>query len=710
MINRYDNPQIFKYESQFVPTELPWDIIQNSIDKEQKKRDDYKTDVAKIGDVKASGLNNPEGHWAQQMNITDYSDSIAEINDLNTDIGILSKEITNSELTSDHYYKMTQLQKRKNEIEQRNVTRLARQTAVEGYQKERADKKVNSGDYRDFPFQIEMDRMANDKTYVPTTHGIQDAFDPAAFVNKAMTGIASEVQDDWIKNKDGYIEKYMKSGVMPKKIETTMWAAFNSDPELQQDMALEAQQLQYMNGGNEILTIDSVNEKGEKIQIQKNVMEYVQEKRWQNVKDIAMSRVSETIAHTKTGDAWGQSKIDEKLLASPDLTVKTYNIKGRNILEAATLWGDMKRQSDNADKTILENNTLLATLKAQGGGKIPAGMEDKALEYQNNINQAQTTKFNRKLLEDKAWKNIKNTIDAAPIGTSKKEVSAILNSSTSKQDAYTKLKNKYGQEIAKQITFNVDSDIDNKVSQMLITDNREVNSVQFVYSMASKENQALYKDLVNAATIGQGGLVAFNEDGTEIDSRNLIFDETSGFGSDLDEQGNQIITMRTKPGDNWWEPSELVTLKLNPETTIGKKIINKTRSNALSNAEYAASVGDKESEKHYLKIADQASHQTTAMETDFNMILQSGNLTTIDVALSGLEFNESKDYMYSDGDQKMRFIFTSATTNKDDMNKKFKVSAKIWRNNTWESADEVLKGRKYFDGALNLINTINGQQ
>jgi len=202
-INRYDNPQIFKYESQFVPTELPWELIQNKADVKKKERDDFKTDLSKAADVKPIGLDATIGHWAQTMPLNDYQDAISEINKYNEDLQKVSKEFSNSELNSDIYNKYTELSKQRNEIEANNAKRKARMDAVISYEKERVEKKVNPGDYRDIHYQIEMDRMANDKNYVPTSLGIQDAFDPTAFVNKAMTGINSEVLKEYI-NSSGH--------------------------------------------------------------------------------------------------------------------------------------------------------------------------------------------------------------------------------------------------------------------------------------------------------------------------------------------------------------------------------------------------------------------------------------------------------------------------------------------------------------------------
>jgi hypothetical protein len=182
MISRYDNPQIFKYESQFVPTELPWDMIQKNMDIKQKKRDDFRTDAAKLA-ATPTGMQTTVDSYGNTIEVNDYKMSTEKANDINTKIAGLSKKMAGTELNSDLYSEYAGLQKEKLAFDKMNSVFDNRTNSINAIHEQRIKDKVNPGDVRGIWYQKEIEKILADKTgtYKPQVQGHQDVFDESKF-------------------------------------------------------------------------------------------------------------------------------------------------------------------------------------------------------------------------------------------------------------------------------------------------------------------------------------------------------------------------------------------------------------------------------------------------------------------------------------------------------------------------------------------------
>ena len=419
MISRYDNPQIFKYESQFVPTELPWDMIQKSMDTKQKKRDDFRTDAAKLA-ATPTGAQYTTDHWGRTIELPDYKISSEKANAINTKIANLSKKLVGTELNSNSYAEYAELQKEKLALDNLNSVFDKRTAYINEVSKYRRDQKVNPGDYRDIQYQMEIDKMKSEggETYVPTIMGVQDAFDPTAFVNKTMTGIGSEVIKEWIDTSGQYIEKYKSEGILPDKIRNTLIGSFNSDPELQQDIQTEIMQSEYvdkLNGGDGTVTVKTKDEKGNIIEVKQSIANYTRDQRYKNLENIAMSRVSSTVTHDKSANlAWKWNDDERKALAlnQPIVTTNITTTKTEAELQKERLLAKNKYEKSEYEIAILRGK--IAGLDpndpndAEELSKLEMEMNSKIsfrTSYKKNYDKVITDNF------DKNKKLIVNNID-----------------------------------------------------------------------------------------------------------------------------------------------------------------------------------------------------------------------------------------------------------------------------------------------------------
>lgn len=295
-VNRYLNPLLLQYQSQFVPEQIPWEILQGSAERKQKTRDDFGASAMKLGDITPAGLDYTVDHYGNTINVGDYTASMQEVQQLKNKLADFSKEFSNVELNKDHYSKIAELQKEYNQIAARNDFRNKRAEGLKAIQDQRVKDKVNPGDARGVWYQQELMKLLSPEGggYIPQLQAHQDVFDESKFVVEATSLINSELQSIGAGASGQYLTSYKRTGRLPDKVKNVFDGAFNSNQELQQLIKMEAidAAIKYSGGKSDDpnQVIEVTDAEGNKKQM--SLYDVVKENKYQNMLAQAMGRVS----------------------------------------------------------------------------------------------------------------------------------------------------------------------------------------------------------------------------------------------------------------------------------------------------------------------------------------------------------------------------------------------------------------------------------
>jgi hypothetical protein len=379
-INRYDNPQIFQYQSQFVPTELPWDMIQNKADVKKKERDDFRTNAAKLA-ATPTGTQYTTDHWGRTVELPDYKISSEKANVINTKIANLSKKMAGTELNSDLYAEYAELQKEKLAFDNLNSVFDKRTAYINEESKYRRDQKVNPGDPRAFQTQMEIDKMIAEggETYVPTTHGIQDFIDPGAWVNTTMAGVKEDVRKTVSKNA-GYFNSLENVKITREKVLNALTGGFEADQNMQESvnsMAMQNAYILYTKGDiksanpAELIKVDLKTgnidlENGTEM----SVYQYTKQNHFAYLMQNAEKFVFENIKYDESADTTWQYKdklVQDKILAMP-ISGTAVEVNNKNFMERTMDLVNFKKTAEAADTKIPEITKELEKLATYKNG------------------------------------------------------------------------------------------------------------------------------------------------------------------------------------------------------------------------------------------------------------------------------------------------------------------------------------------------------
>ena len=356
-INRYDNPQIFQYQSQFVPTELPWDMIQNKADVKKKERDDFRTDAAKLA-ATPKGAQYTTDHWGRTVELPDYKISSEKANAINTKIANLSKKMAGTELNSDLYAEYAELQKEKLALDNLNSVFDKRAAWIDENTKYRRDQKVNPGDVRGFQTQMEIDKMLTpgNEGYVPTTHGVQDIIKEPEWINTSLAGIKEDVRKT-VNANAGYFNSVENIKITRNKVLNALEGAYNADQQMQEyvnSMAMQQAYIMHENGQLKSANPSELIKMADGTEM--SVYEYTKQNHFANLMQNAEKFVFEGIKYDQSADSTWQYKdklVQDKILAMPvsGTAVETNN---KSYLERVMDLQTFKNTAKVADTKISE--------------------------------------------------------------------------------------------------------------------------------------------------------------------------------------------------------------------------------------------------------------------------------------------------------------------------------------------------------------------
>ena len=319
-VNRYLQPQLFQYQSQFVPTNIPWEAIQGNIDRKQTKRDQFTSTVGASG-VEAAGINYVTDHYGNPSKLGDYDKSLEASNAYNEKLTNFAKEFANTELNKDHYSKFAELLQERQKLMGENTVRTQRQQYIEEQNKQRITSKVNPGDARDIQYQLELKRMQENPYYVPTVHGIQEAINETDFVKDAVGDIKANMSAGERADGLGYIRGGKTTYVTRDKVLNSLTGAFEANKQMQEYVGMMATQQADLMGANDV---------NQKIPLQDgteiSIYDYTKQKYFSQLMQNAEKYIFEENQSTLTTDSTAISRLKEKEQIKANLPIITPNI------------------------------------------------------------------------------------------------------------------------------------------------------------------------------------------------------------------------------------------------------------------------------------------------------------------------------------------------------------------------------------------------
>lgn len=672
MINRYDNPQIFKYESQFVPTELPWDVIQKNMDIKQKKRDDFRTDAAKLA-ATPKGMEYTVDSYGNTIEVNDYKISAEKANAINTKIANLSKKMAGTELNSDHYAEYAELQKEKLALDNLNSVFENRTNAINAIHEQRIKDKVNPGDVRGIWYQKEIEKVLADKTgtYKPQVQAHQDVFDESKFVVDATSLINSELQDIGAIPAGEYLKSWKRTGRTPDKIQRVFEGAFDSNQELQQLIKMEAEDVAYRNTGSfDINQKMSVKDpKGNVVEM--TIYDIVKENKKQNMLTQAMGRISSDGSQGISSNASyfkgleRQDKLNEKI---PSLSVLNQEIKGINFMEAFTLVQDYKSKIKSSNKELMAAfGTIGASInpdgsikdsKAYNAAKTQIAQIETAnknfIDLQNKVLNSKEFKTDLQKMKQEAYDMVGNAehkpywkeyLDKAK---TPQEVEAALNHMAN-ASGITKIKNLYNH------------NLDMYLTRELQTQDKPTESTLIHWGTGSKENKVIFADIQSQFKLADN-IDAKDGSGNSLNVNNIVLDETAGYGIFTDVDGKLKLKLKSK-ANSFFSQADDVIVELDDRTTFGKKLLQDSYNQAK---ELFKATGDLQ----YEQLADEI--ETTIInnsETLITSFKDDAKMRTVQNKMDVLPIGNTWTYaqVSPDGSDKMFYTITALGNKRFDV-------------------------------------------
>lgn len=280
-VNRFLNPQLSQYQSQFVPTQLPYELILGQLQQKQKEQNQAKADIAGLADLQAVGRDKVVDIYGREISIEDRSRSQRLINDFNSKLSEIvetPKDLTTGEMVA----RLQQLKKEYNSVKQKNQIYDLRDKAISAIEKERKDAGIADFDYRGLPYQQRIDALlaedaANDPTYIPGTVNFLKELDVNKSINDMFSGAeAQTLLDSVYTNGKGERIDINAEGRTSDAVRTILQSGITNNAELQNhinakiDFELYNRRLT----GDEPMTIKYKNAKGKEVEKEVTAREF----------------------------------------------------------------------------------------------------------------------------------------------------------------------------------------------------------------------------------------------------------------------------------------------------------------------------------------------------------------------------------------------------------------------------------------------------
>jgi hypothetical protein len=636
-INRFDNPIQFQYNSQFVPTQLPWDLLQKQGERKQAVEDTGKLNEAKLGDLQVTGREYFTDNEGRVIAAPDRQMSSQVVDSFGKKLNEFSKKYSNQERgTADYAYGFSELQQEYNKAKALNDKINLRSTTYDEMMKERQSKKINFGDHVGVDFNDQVYRMVDPETgidYIPENIAYQDQINRVERGNTIMSGIKDEVQN-WFSGAtgDGYIKSYKEYGILPSKVYDTFSPGFMADKELQQDIDLEIKHRAGLEGKspNELVDYEVADERNPSVKttIQIPFAEAVRRDAFNEMLGNAMKFVHSDKSGSTAGDStfWKNKEEKKTLQAKLPLVAEGLDVDSRS---------DWERTIDNETKSlgIEKAKTTLNTLSAQIAGIEASGVNVNNIanyrdlkaqqqahltsiaEYDRNYSTigAELLPEAKNLLlsglkrdlqeaESQAAINSKRSVNPLAVKGGSSTANIETPQSKAVQDKINKIKNSISLVENQNFTnfesvknklqgteagLQFDNMINNRMAE--IPSDQEFNS--FIYT--GKDN----KDLVSQV---QNYLLSAPYDFVNENGDNVSFDKFSSFDNNfaVDVKDGKLYIAVTGTDSRWQDAKERVseTIEISPDNKIFRQLLEKTRDDAneaaLGGNEQAALVYD----------------------------------------------------------------------------------------------------------------------
>ena len=236
-VNRFLNPVFNKYESQYIPVQLPYENIIQQVQGKQAQQDAVRARAIQM-QLKPQGLNAVQTHFDPnyQYQINDLSNAEAVINPLNQKLQELSTragDLTTGDVTAE----LLQLQKEY--AKAKNVLDINSKRS-EAYNKLLEEKaKAKATDHRGLFYQQQIDKMRADDTYIPGSTTYYDEVSRNKNVNTMLEHISPSTIQNWVSTAGDWITDFNSYGVTPDHIMNALKPSIEQDKALQQDIQTE---------------------------------------------------------------------------------------------------------------------------------------------------------------------------------------------------------------------------------------------------------------------------------------------------------------------------------------------------------------------------------------------------------------------------------------------------------------------------------------
>lgn len=708
-INRYLNPNLFEYRSQFVPQEIPWDLLQSNMQNKQKERDSFLDSTYKLGDIAPAGEEYTVDHFGNSVRVGDYSQSVGEVQKFQQELDSFSKDFSNTELNRDSYSKYADLQKKYNQIKLTNDFRQKRAESLKMLQEQRIKDKVNAGDARGFWAQKELERMMSDPNYIPVTQAHQDIFDETKFVKELTSVINPEVLGLSASQYNGYIDEYKKTGRTPEKVKAAFEGAFYANQELQQKIQMEAEQLAYQYGVNDPnAQIQYVDGRGN--QKTGTVLEAVTQQNYDTMLSHALGTVSSEATLTKKADSTWQYKDKlkrDEVLATPNIVTDKVALDNMSLIDAGQTWMTKyrtahKKHALNITQNLLKQASMYTTDK-NGNPVVKEGFSDELNSLKAEEMQLRTQEANYNAIEEKTFKTIKATglPDIIPVGLDRKAVEKAWNSSSTKEEFEAKLQTlnnkdpRTGEGIIDKLIDNLDFEIAKEAASIIKSPEGQADFVQLAYGTGTAKNKQTFADIKNMFQLGSYSGEATYEDGKPA-SNTIELDEAAGYNLFTDPITGMIsikVKEATKDLFGMKIPGKTVVIKLDDRNTIGKKLLNQAYIDSQSMYE---STGD----NTYKTLADQT--RIMIAQNSESMISSFDNKKLQELTNDWNRFEVGESRVYSVPIPDKPNIYQLITVEKQG-NENFKIKVDVNGNNILLDPRLVKEKREHFNSAEDLM-------
>jgi hypothetical protein len=381
-VNRFLNPVFNQYQSQYVPTQLPYEAIIQQVQQKQAQQDSRRAAAQQMM-LQAQGLEASDTHFSPmyRKDLPDYERAKSVVDPMNEKLQELSTrmgDLTTPEATTE----LLNLQKEYTKAKGVLDLNTKRKEAYDKLLSEKAKANVAYGDHRGVLFQNEIDRMVADPTYIPGDVSYYDQVHRVDSVNKMMTGIADSTLKNWVDTAGDYITSYNEYGVTPDKVKSVMDSAINADKALQQDIQTElnwtARQLREQGIDPETYKVKykTLDKDGKEVTKEAHWAEVAQQNIYNDLYGIALKYAFTKFDTNKTANSFAVEDYKKKLESGLTLVneVGGGNISTKTLENYGTALENLQQQASAIDGNIQKQKGALAgmiqKMALQGGQQL----------------------------------------------------------------------------------------------------------------------------------------------------------------------------------------------------------------------------------------------------------------------------------------------------------------------------------------------------